>query len=135
MPDAPLRFVSEAEMQVDHLPWGPHEWLCRPGLTDAKDLLLVRVLMPPGQAHRFHKHPEMEEIIYVLAGTAEQWVDRDRRILSAGEIAHIPKDVVHGTYNYGAATLEFLAILSPAKIAGPPTVDVSELEPWKTLRD
>jgi len=134
MSDAPLRFVTDAEMQVERLPWGPHDWLCRPGLTDAQDLLLVRVHMPPGQGHKFHRHPEMEEIIYVLSGSAEQWVDREKKILTAGQISHIPKDVVHGTYNAGSETLEFLAILSPAKIAGPPLVDVSDHEPWASLR-
>ena len=84
MPDSltqsePLRFVTETEMQVETLPWGPHDWLCRPGLTDAHDLLLVRVHMPAGQGHKFHVHPEMEEIIYVLSGRAEQWVDREKK--------------------------------------------------------
>lgn len=130
-----LRFVTENEMHVEELPWGPHDWLCRPGLTDAEHLLLVRVHMPPGQAHKFHRHPEMEEIIYVLSGTAEQWVDRENQILTAGQTAHIPMDVVHGTYNAGQETLEFLAILSPAKIAGPPLIDMSDEEPWKSLRE
>ena len=71
----PLRFVTEQEMQVEQLPWGPHEWLSRPNLTAAEELLLVRVKMPAGEAHRFHRHPEMEEIIYILSGTAEQWVE------------------------------------------------------------
>ena len=134
MTDTPLRFVTEGEMQVEQLPWGPHDWLCRPGLTDAEDLLLVRVHMPPGEGHKFHRHPEMEEIIYVLSGSAEQWVDREKRILTAGQIAHIPKNVVHGTYNSGDVPLEFLAILSPAKVEGPPLVDVSDREPWRSLR-
>ena len=84
MTESPRRFVTQAEMQVEQLPWGPHDWLCRPGLTDAKDLLVVRVHMPPGEAHKFHKHPEMEEIIYILAGSAEQWVDREKRISDRG---------------------------------------------------
>jgi quercetin dioxygenase-like cupin family protein len=129
-----LRFVTSEEMVVEELPWGPHEWLCRPGLTGAEDLLLVRVHMPPGKGHAFHRHPAMEEIIYVLSGSAEQWVDRDRRRLEPGEIAHIPRDVVHGTYNAGSDTLVFLAILSPAKIDGPALVDVSHEEPWASLR-
>lgn len=134
MTGSPLRFVTESEMQVEELPWGPHDWLCRPGLTDAKDLLLVRVNMPPGKAHKFHRHPEMEEIIYVISGTAEQWVGHEQQILKAGQMAHIPKDAVHGTYNAGNDTLVFLAILSPAEIEGPPTIDVSGEEPWKSLR-
>jgi quercetin dioxygenase-like cupin family protein len=129
-----LRFVTAKEMQVEPSPWGPHEWLSRPGLTAAEELLLVRVLMPPGTAHQFHRHPAMEEIIYVVAGTAEQWVDREKRILRPGDSAHIPRDVVHGTYNAGNDTLVFLAILSPAKFEGPALVDVHTEEPWRSLK-
>jgi len=121
-------------MQVESAAWGPHEWLSRPGLTEADELLLVRVRMPPGRAHQFHRHPAMEEIIYVVSGTAEQWVDRDRRLLGPGDSAHIPKDVVHGTYNAGSDTLIFLAILAPATAPGRPLVDVHTEEPWRTLR-
>lgn len=127
------RFVSQAELQVEPSPWGPHEWLSRPGLTAAEHLLMVRVHMPPGRAHQFHRHPTMEEIIYVVSGTAEQWVDREKRLLVAGDVAHIPMGVVHGTYNAGSDTLVFLAILSPARFEGPALVDVHQEEPWRSL--
>ena len=129
-----LRFVSATDPQVESSPWGPHEWLSRPGLTAAEQLLTVRVKMPPGRAHQFHRHPAMEEIIYVLSGTAEQWVGQECRTLGAGDTAHIPRDVVHGTYNAGAEPLVFLAILSPADAPGPPLVDVHREEPWRSLK-
>jgi len=129
-----LRFVTRDEIQVEELPWGPHHWLCRPGLVDAEQLLVVRVHMPPGKAHQFHRHPEMEEVIYVLEGECEQWVDRESKILRAGDIAHIPTDVVHGTYNAGEGTLSFLAILGPAKIEGPPLIELQNEEPWRSLK-
>ncbi|HEX6938081.1 MAG TPA: cupin domain-containing protein [Longimicrobiales bacterium] len=132
--NAPRRFVTDREMEVETLPWGPHEWLCRPGLTAAEDLQLVRVRMPPGAGHAFHVHPTMEEIIYVISGVAEQWVGREMRRLGPGEIAHIPRGEVHGTYNVGEETLVFLAILSPAVSEGPAVVDVSGEEPWRSLR-
>ena len=94
-----LRFVTASDAIVEPSSWGPHEWLCRPGLTAAKQLQVVRVSMPPGTGHAFHRHPAMEEIIYVIAGRAEQWVESTSRVLGPGEIAHIPTDVVHGTYN------------------------------------
>ena len=134
MPSGLSRFVTAHEMHLEMSPWGPHEWLCRPGLTDAEGLLLVRVLMPPGRAHQFHRHPAMEEIIYVISGAAEQWVDREKRTLHAGEMAHIPRDVVHGTYNAGDDTLVFLAVLSPARFEGPALVDVHTEEPWRSLK-
>ena len=135
MPTDGLRFVTEVEMQVEELPWGPHEWISREGLTDAEHLMLVRVRMPEGQAHTFHRHPAMEEIIYVISGTAEQWVDREKRVLGPGDAAHIPMDVVHRTYNAGAEDLIFLAILSSAVFEGPALVDVSDEDPWRDLRD
>ena len=128
------RFVTSDNMQVEPSPWGPHEWLSRPGITEAEQLLLVRVNMPAGRAHQFHRHPEMEEIIYVLSGTAEQWVDTEKHVLRAGDSAHIPANIVHGTYNVGSDTLVFLAILSPAKSNGPVLVDEHLNEPWRSLR-
>jgi len=133
-PDPPLRFVTPKEMQVEQLPWGPHEWLCRSDLTAADRLALVRVHMPPGTGHAFHRHPAMEEIIYVVSGRAEQWVDEESRILGVGEIAHIPSDMVHATYNAGEETLVFLAILSPARFEGPALVDMAGEEPWRSLK-
>ena len=59
---------------------------------------------------------------------------REARRLGPGEIAHIPKDVVHGTYNAGDTDLVFLAILSPAVFEGPALVDVSGDAPWASLR-
>ncbi|MCP5516147.1 MAG: cupin domain-containing protein [Verrucomicrobiales bacterium] len=130
-----LHFITRTDVQTEQLPWGPHEWISRVGLTAAEKLMLVRVTMPPGQAHKFHRHPALEEIIYVIEGRAEQWVDRERRLLGPGESAHIPVDVVHGTYNAGAGNLVFLAILSPAVFDGPALVDMSNAEPWAHLRE
>ncbi len=131
---AARRFVGRREAVVEKLPWGPHHWLCRPGLVDARDLALVRVHMPPGKGHAFHRHPGMEEIIYVVEGKAEQWVDRRRRTLGPGEIAHIPRGITHATYNAGRKTLVFLAILSPARPRGPALVDMSGEKAWKRVR-
>ena len=130
----PLRFVTAADAVVEPSPWGPHDWLSRAGLTAAERLMLVRVTMAPGKGHAFHRHPALEEIIYVVSGRAEQWVDRASRLLGPGDAAHIPADVVHGTYNAGDTNLVFLAILSPAIFEGPALVDVSGEQPWASLR-
>ena len=75
----------------------------------------------------------------MIYGRAEQWVGTERRILKAGEMAHIPPGVVHATYNPHQEPLVFLAILSPAKLpedlaAVPDPQDVSSQEPWASLR-
>jgi quercetin dioxygenase-like cupin family protein len=126
--------VTAAQARVHYAPWGKHWWLSEPGLTDTASLTLIRVRMPPGTGHQFHYHPELDEIIYVVEGVAEQWVDREKRRLRKGEIAFIPKGVVHATYNPTKRALTFLAILSPAASKGPALVDCCNGEPWRSLR-
>lgn len=139
MSDTPARFIQINDAARETNPWTHNEWLCRPGLVEAKKLLLVRANMDPGHCHPFHCHPHREEIIYVIYGRAEQWVGTEKRILRAGEMAHIPPGVVHATYNPHEEPLVFLAILSPALLpdeqaAAPDPQDVSDEAPWSTLR-
>ncbi|HTI72306.1 MAG TPA: cupin domain-containing protein [Candidatus Limnocylindria bacterium] len=128
------RFVTAAE-KVDYLsPWTLEEWLCRSDVVPNKELLMVRANMEAGRSHPFHTHPTREEIIYIISGRAEQWCGEDRRILGPGEMVLIPKGEVHGTYNPFRERLVFLAILSPSNAPEPGIVDVSEQEPWKSIR-
>lgn len=129
-----LRFVSAENAVIEELPWGPHEWMVSSSLTESTLLQMVRVTMPSGQAHRFHRHPLMEEFLYFVSGKAEQWVGEESRILGPGDVAHVPIDVVHGTYNVFDEPVVFLAVLSPATVDGPAVVDMSEEEPWLNKR-
>ncbi len=90
--------------------------------------------MPAGAAHRFHRHPALEELLYVVDGRVEQWVDREKRVRGPGELAHVPVNVVHGSYNVFAEPVVFLAVLSPAVFEGPVLIDVSQDEPWRSLK-
>jgi quercetin dioxygenase-like cupin family protein len=126
--------VTTADARLFDQPWGRHWVLSDPPVTGSASLMLVRVRMPPGTGHAFHTHPENDEIIYVIDGVAEQWVDRDKRRLKAGDSAYIPKGVVHGTYNTTKRPLTFLAILSPSSSRGPFVVDQQNEMPWRTLR-
>jgi quercetin dioxygenase-like cupin family protein len=132
--DALWRIVPFAEAEVERLPGKTHFWHCKPGMVADTNLMFVRAQLPPGEAHRFHHHPHMEEILYILSGTAEQWIEREKRIMGPGDSIYLPVGMVHGTYNVGSEPLDFLAILSPAKTPGPPTVEVADQEPWRSLR-
>jgi quercetin dioxygenase-like cupin family protein len=135
MTDLPQRrFVTAAEAVAESTTYTLNTWLSRPDLLPCEELLLVRATMDPGKCHPFHHHPTREEIIYILSGQAEQWCGNQRRILHAGEMVLIPKGEIHGTYNPFQEPVIFLAILSPANAAEPSTVDVSETEPWASLR-
>lgn len=135
-PPAPehRRFVTAAE-KVDFVsPWTLEEWFSRSDVVPNQELLMVRANMEAGRCHPFHTHPTREEIIYILSGRAEQWINGEHRILGPGEMVLVQKGEVHGTYNPFRERLVFLAILSPANASEPGIVDVSTQEPWASIR-
>lgn len=133
-PKPSWRFVSFDQTEIERLAGKTHHWYIRPGMVQETNLLFVHAQLAPDQAHKFHFHPLMEEILYILAGTAEQWVEREKHLMKPGDSLYLPAGIVHGTYNVGAEQLDFLAVLSPASSGDPVTVEVSDREPWNSLR-
>lgn len=107
-------FVKGDELLVEKVLGRNHFWHYNPEITKLADTILVKVVMPKNGFHNFHRHPEMNEILYILKGTAEQWVENEKHILKAGDSVYIDLNVVHATFNAGDEELEFLAILAPA---------------------
>lgn len=129
------RFILGASAERQDFDWGSFLWVSRPATTGAKDLVVCRVEVYEGKGHDFHKHPAQEEVITVLEGRMEQWVDRERRVLEAGDSVFIPRDTVHASFNAGKSTLRVVAILGPCVGSdGYQLADVSAEEPWRTLR-
>ncbi len=54
-------------------------------------------------------------------------------LLRPGDTLYIPRGIIHGCRNESTTPCEFLAILTPAKITGPFSVDYSTQEPWRSL--
>ena len=98
-------------------------------------IVAIEATFLPGRCHDFHRHPGQEEVISVVGGTIEQWIERERRTLGVGDSVIIPADAVHATFNDGETAAKILAILSPAVGEdGYGLVDVSADEPWASLR-
>jgi quercetin dioxygenase-like cupin family protein len=110
-----------------------HVWHSKPGLTPTDDLLVVHCTIPPGGCHGFHTHPNKEEVIYVIEGEAEQWLETEKRTLGPGSSVYVPKSAVHATFNRTDRDLKFIAIITPCSAEGELHVAVDHLEPWKDL--
>lgn len=129
------RFTIASETEPEALDWGRLRWLCNPPSTGARDLTVIDVTLSPGKGHNFHRHPDQEEVILCIAGSVEQWVDREKRILAPGDSAFIPKDVVHASFNVGDGEAKVVAILGPCKGAiGYEVVEMGDEAPWNALR-
>ena len=128
-------FMMSAQTPAENLDWGKLRWMSSPPATGAKDLTVIEVKIVPGEGHDFHKHPDQEEVIYVISGQVEQWLDQEKRILGPGDSVFIGADVVHASFNVGETDAKLLAILGPCVgDAGYEVVEVAKDAPWSGLR-
>lgn len=123
----------ERPMQIiDHAQQPREEW--RPGvltrmqvsaLTGSVQLCVFQQWCDPGRGAPTHLHA-VEEILTVLAGQAEMWVEEERMQLTAGQSLVVPAGRKHGFRNIGAETLHVQATLA-APIFEASFDDTSEL--------
>jgi quercetin dioxygenase-like cupin family protein len=129
------KFRIAGEIAPDKYDWGIGRWVSHPASTGTKQLTVLNATLAPGKGHSFHKHPDQEEVMYVVAGKVEQWVDREMRILGSGDAAFIPAGMVHASFNVGEGDAKLFVIFSPCVgDIGYETVDVAGEAPWKGLR-
>jgi quercetin dioxygenase-like cupin family protein len=110
-----------------------HIWHSKPGLTPTDDLLVVHRTIPPGGGHPFHTHPNKEEVIYIIEGEAEQWIEQEKKTMVPGSSVYIPKSAVHATFNRTDKDLKVIAIITPCSAEGEIHTAVDHLEPWKSI--
>jgi len=103
---------------IDHAIEPLDEW--RPGvmtrmlvsaLTGAESLCVFEQFCDPGRGAPIHRHA-VEEVLSVLHGTAEVWLDGERATVGAGQFVVVPAGRRHGFRNTGPATLHVRATLA-----------------------
>jgi quercetin dioxygenase-like cupin family protein len=97
------------------------EW--RPGVrtrlhaseaAEPTSLCVIEQWCDPGLGAPTHTHFEVEEVIAVVEGEAEVWVDDSNTTLVAGDSILLPPYTQHGFRNVGPSTLHTLAIFGAA---------------------
>jgi quercetin dioxygenase-like cupin family protein len=129
------KFILGQQAEREQLDWGQIGWLSRPATTQAKDITVMEVTLHPGKGHDFHKHPNQEEVIYVMAGQIEQWLETKNQVLKPGDAVFIGADVVHASFNTGNGPAKLMVVLGPCVgEGGYEVVDVAGEAPWNSLR-
>lgn len=87
-----IRFVADPTGAVAGLAFQHQE--CDPGVG------------APSHTHAF------EEVLTVIAGTAEVWLGEQRRVVGPGTSVFIPTGAVHGFVNVGTGVLQLQFIIA-----------------------
>ena len=128
------KFVKNEDTILEKILGRNHHWHYNAEVNKQADIYMVRVVMPEGGMHNFHRHPEMSEILYILKGTAEQWVEGKKQILKQNDSVYIDANLVHATFNAGNEELEYVAILAPSSGWEAGTIDEYENLPYARYR-
>ena len=129
------KFIPKADVKQDELDIARLGWLCNPASTGATQITVIEGTFFPGKGHSFHYHADQEELIYVLSGTLEHWIEQEKRILRAGDSVFMPAGIVHATFNAGPEDARVFAVLGPCVgDVGVENIDVSGEAPWNRLR-
>ena len=98
-----------------HEPWrdGVETRMVVSAVNGATELCIFEQWVAPGAGAPTHSHP-VEEVLTVLEGAAELWIDDDRVVATAGQSLLVPAGRNHGFRNVGPATLHIHAVLASA---------------------
>jgi mannose-6-phosphate isomerase-like protein (cupin superfamily) len=122
---------------VDVRDMPPEQW--RPGVetrmlvsarSGAAQLCIFEQWIAPGTGAPTHLHP-VEEVLTVLEGEAEMWMDEARVIVSAGQSLIVPAGRKHGFRNSGSTTLHLHAVLASAIFEATPEGATEAVRRWE----
>ena len=114
----------------------PEQW--RPGVETrmrvsaargATQLCIFEQRIAPGNGAPAHSHP-VEEVLTVLAGEAEMWLDDMSAIVAAGQSLIVPAGRSHGFRNSGTVTLHIHAVLASAVFEATPEGATEMVRRW-----
>ncbi|HEX6894999.1 MAG TPA: cupin domain-containing protein [Bryobacteraceae bacterium] len=82
------------------------------GATGGRYTVLEQIT-PPGWGPPRHIHSREDEIFYVLEGAYDLHVGEERRTVSAGATAVLPRHVPHGFRNAASTPSRLLCVIAP----------------------
>jgi len=107
--------IREDEGEYVPVEWGRTKNLFGPENVGAKYLKINITEYAPGTEHKLHRHPDQEEVIFVLEGEGISRTDEGNKPIRAGSFVFVPADTDHATINVlKDRPMKALIIKSPA---------------------
>jgi quercetin dioxygenase-like cupin family protein len=93
-------------------------WLITRETVGAENIVLGASTFEPGGVHQHHRHPNGDEILFIVEGGGKHLTPVGAVSLSAGEIAYIPANEYHGFDNPpGVLTKTLFGYFGPGNLA------------------
>ena len=110
-----MLILRESEQELVEWRAGVRTRLRAGGSLGTGRLSVLEQWHEPGCGAPTHTHYDAEELVTVLEGVAEFWIEEERATLEAGDTVVVPPFLYHGFRNAGEGKLHVLAVLSAAE--------------------
>jgi mannose-6-phosphate isomerase-like protein (cupin superfamily) len=109
----PVKVVNQDDVRPLNLPGRSLQWIVTPETMGAKHLSIA-IMKVPGQSvvRPLHAHRGIEEVILILQGEGEAWVDGEKAFFAKGDAVLFPADSRHQVRNTGNEELITASIFS-----------------------
>lgn len=110
-----MKIIHESDLEEKRVPGRYIRWI-----ADEKSMnpryfssCLIRVL--PGEIVKpAHSHPDGEELIYLISGVGQAWVDGEIRSIQPGSAVLFEPGEVHMIRNVGEQEMKVICFFAPA---------------------
>lgn len=90
--------------------WGTLRWLVTADLAPGAEQTVGVVTIPAGNQNPLHRHPNCEEVLYVVSGTCRHRLGEREFDLAPGQAVRIPRGEAHRARATGTRPL--VAVIS-----------------------
>jgi len=110
----PVRVVTLDAIPAQDLPGRKLQWLVTPETLGTEKIGIAIMDCPGGSTVRpLHAHRDTEEVLLVLEGQGEAWVDGETASFKKGDAVLLPANSKHMVRNTGDESLITASIFSP----------------------
>ena len=107
--------INENDVEAQDLPGRSLKWLYTPEMKQAEGFTFNVVTLDPGNTVKpAHSHKNNEELIYIVSGAGEVYIDGEVYEVSAGSAVLFSKGSVHMLRNSGSEDMKVACFFTPA---------------------
>jgi quercetin dioxygenase-like cupin family protein len=109
-----MKIIHESEVEEKKIPGRFIRWIADDKTLKPKHLSSCVIRVMPGETVQpAHSHPEGEELIYIMSGCGEAWVDGKIEPMRAGSAILFEEGSVHMIRNTGSEQMKVVCFFSP----------------------
>jgi quercetin dioxygenase-like cupin family protein len=124
-----MKVIVPQDVPLEHWRPGVQTRMVVSAGNGAAQLCIFEQWVAPGIGAPTHAHP-VEEVLTVLEGEAEMWMDEDRVVVTAGRSLIVPAGRQHGFRNCGNGMLHIHAVLASPVFEATPVGTVEAVRRW-----